>query len=84
MDLLSDTQTDLHDIFYNKIKNDNEFKILYCNFIKDIYKYFFKDEKFLIYQSFPSIRIQFPNGKTIPPHKDSDELSNHPLGEKIF
>ena len=31
--ILNDSQTDLHNIFYDKIKNDNEFKILYCNFL---------------------------------------------------
>jgi hypothetical protein len=57
---LNDCQTDLHDLFYNKIKSNNEFKILYCNFIKDIYKNFFPNEKYILYQSFPSIRIQYP------------------------
>ena len=52
--------------------------------MKDIYTYFYPEEEFFIYQSFPSIRIQFPNGVSIPPHKDSDHLSNHPLGEKNF
>ena len=38
----------------------------------------------MIFQSFPSIRIQFMDSVTVPPHKDSDHLSNHPLREKIF
>ena len=38
----------------------------------------------MIFQSYPSIRIQYENSITIPPHKDSDKLSNHPLGEKNF
>jgi perosamine synthetase len=81
---LNDCQTDLHDIFYNKIKNDEEFKTIYCQFIQEIYKEFFPDEIYLLYQSFPSIRIQYPQSIAIPPHKDSDSLSNHPLGEKNF
>ena len=81
---LNDCQTDLHDLFYQKIKNDNEFKILYCDFIKEIYKSFFPGEKYILYQSFPSIRIQYPKSVVIPKHKDSDLLSNHPLGEKNF
>jgi perosamine synthetase len=38
----------------------------------------------MIYQSFPSIRIQFQNNVVIPPHYDSDELGQHPIGEKNF
>ena len=29
-------------------------------------------------------RIQYMDSVTVPPHKDSDHLSNHPLGEKNF
>ena len=39
--VLNDNQSDLHDIFYNKIKNDDEFKKLYCKFIQHIYTEFF-------------------------------------------
>jgi len=84
LEMLDDSQTDLHNIFYDKIKNDTEFKILYCRFIKYIYESFFPNEKYILYQSFPSIRIQYPQGIAIPSHKDSDSLSNHPLGEKNF
>ena len=82
--LLDDRETDLHKKFYNKIKSDTKFKDLYCNFVKDIYKQFFKDEKIMIFQSFPSVRIQFENSVTVPPHCDSDELGCHPIGEKNF
>lgn len=81
---LNEIDTDLHVIFYNNIKTNNNFKKLYCKFIKDIYKHFFPNEKYMIFQSYPSIRIQYMNSVTIPPHKDSDQLSNHPLGEKNF
>ena len=81
---LNDRDTDLHRLFYDNIKNNNDFKLLYCNFIRDIYTHFFPNETCIIYQSFPSIRIQYFESKTIPPHKDSDQLSNHPLGEKNF
>ena len=74
--VLNDTQTDLHDIFYEKIKADNDFKELYCKFVKHIYEIFFPNEKYILYQSFPSIRIQFPQSITVPAHKDSDSLSN--------
>ena len=81
---LNDKDTDLHNIFYNDIKSNDIFKNLYCKFIKDIYTYFFPDEDFFIYQSFPSIRIQYMDSVVIPPHYDSDLLSNHPVGEKNF
>jgi hypothetical protein len=81
---LSDIETDLHKIFYNDIKSDSKFKILYTELIKDIYANLFPEEDVFIYQSFPSIRIQYHNNTVIPPHYDSDKLGNHPLGEKNF
>jgi len=81
---LSDKDTDLHKKFYNDIKTNNTFKKLYCNLIKDIYSNFFPDEDVLIFQSYPSIRIQFFDNVVIPPHYDSDDLGKHPLGEKNF
>lgn len=81
---LNDKDTDLHRIFYNDIKSNDTFKNLYINFIKDLYTYFYPEEEFFIYQSFPSVRFQYPESVSVPPHKDSDHLSNHPLGEKNF
>lgn len=81
---LNEIDTDLHVKFYNNIKEKETFKKLYCIFIKDIYSEFFPNEKYMIFQSFPSVRFQFMKSVTIPPHKDSDYLSNHPLGEKNF
>jgi perosamine synthetase len=83
-DILDGNDSDLHKIFYQDIKTNNNFKKKYCEFIKEIFNVFFHEEKMLIFQSYPSIRIQYKNGKTIPPHKDSDNLSNHPIGEKNF
>lgn len=83
-DNLSDKETDLHEIFYNDIKKNATFKQLYCNLIKDIYDNLFPEESVYIYQSFPSIRIQYINNIVIPPHYDSDQLGNHPIGEKNF
>lgn len=81
---LNDRDTDLHKIFYDDIKSNNTFKTLYCNFIKDIYKELYLNETYMIYQSFPSIRIQYMDSVVVPPHYDSDHLSNHPDGEKNF
>jgi perosamine synthetase len=81
---LNEVDTDLHEKFYNTIKSNDTFKKYYCAFIKDIYEHFFVDEQYMIFQSFPSIRFQFMKSVAVPPHKDSDYLSNHPLGEKNF
>jgi perosamine synthetase len=78
------SDTELHKIFYNDIKQNDDFKNIYCSLIKDIYEFFFTNENCLIYQSYPSIRIQFENNIVVPKHYDSDNLSNHPNGEKNF
>jgi perosamine synthetase len=81
---LRDVETGLHKIFYKDIRENETFKRLYCSFIKDIYEAFFPEEEHMIFQSFPSIRLQFINNTAIPPHYDSDEIGMHPLGEKNF
>lgn len=81
---LSDVETDLHKIFYKDIKSNATFKQLYCELIKNIYDNLLPDEEIYIYQSFPSIRIQYFNSIVIPPHYDSDHLGNHPIGEQNF
>lgn len=81
---IGDIETDLHKIFYEDIKTTPTFKQLYCNLIKDIFNNLFPNETVLIYQSFPSIRIQYFNNVVIPPHCDSDSIGNHPIGEKNF
>jgi len=81
---ISDYESDLHKQFYTDIKTNPEFKQLYCSLIKQIHTDLFPDEETLIYQSFPSVRFQFPNNVAVPPHCDSDELGKHPLGEHNF
>lgn len=81
---LSDIETDLHKQFYRDIKTNSIFKKLYCDFIVDIFTQLFPEEEVYIYQSFPSIRIQYFNNTVIPPHCDSDHLAKHPTGEKNF
>lgn len=81
---LMDVETTLHKTFYSDIKTNKTFKTLYCNLINDIFNELFPNEKALVYQSFPSIRIQFINNMTVPPHCDSDSIGKHPIGEKNF
>lgn len=84
MGALNDVDTDLHSKFYTHLKTSDVFKRLYNAFVKDIFSTLFPNEPFMVFQSYPSIRIQFMNSMCVPPHKDSDHLSNHPLGEKNF
>lgn len=84
MGTLNDVDTDLHKVFYNDIKTDVVFKKLYCAFVQDLFAGLFPDEDIYMYQSYPSIRFQYLESKAVPPHKDSDNLSNHPLGELNF
>lgn len=83
-EIVEEKDTQLHKKFYNDIKSNDRFKKLYCNLVKDIYSDFFNEEKILIFQSYPSIRIQFFDKIVVPPHCDSDDLGKHPLGEKNF
>lgn len=81
---LQDVETNIHKQFYTDIKTNPAFKTLYCNFVKDIFKRFYPNEPVMIYQSFPSVRFQFINSTAVPPHYDSDDIGQHPLGERNF
>ena len=81
---ISDYETDLHKKFYRDIKTNPHFKSLYCTLIKAIHTQFFPDQEFIIFQSFPSVRFQYPHSTAVPPHYDSDDIGKHPLGEKNF
>ena len=81
---LRDVETELHKKFYSDIRNNVEFKKLYCTFIKDIYEKLYPGEAHMIFQSFPSVRFQFINNTAVPAHYDSDATGMHPLGERNF
>ena len=57
--------------FYNYIDINNEFIELYKNFIIEYIKPFYPDEKYILYQKYPNIRIGFPNLTAIG-KRDSD------------
>jgi perosamine synthetase len=80
----TDVETPLHKKFYSEIKSNNIFKNMYINLVRSIHSEYFPNEPWIAYQSFPSIRFQFPDSIAVPPHCDSDEVGNHPLGEKNF
>lgn len=77
-------ESNLHKHFYADIKSRPAFKELYCRFVTELLQTHFPEEKVLIYQSFPSVRFQYPNNVSVPKHCDSDEIGRHPHGEKNF
>jgi perosamine synthetase len=81
---LEDVETDLQKTFYTDIKARPEFKDMYCSLVSDLYRELFPEEEYLVYQSFPSIRFQYPHNIAVPAHCDSDELGKHPIGEMNF
>ena len=82
---LSEVDSDKHTAFYDSIKSDESFLVNhYIPLVRKIHAAFFPSETELIYQTYPTIRIQYPDGTAIPKHRDSDELSKHPFGENNF
>jgi perosamine synthetase len=84
IDNLQDVETTLHKRFYEFIKSKPDFKNTYTLLLQDILHNLFPTEQGFVFQTFPSIRFQFPGNKAIPPHCDSDELGKHPIGERNF
>jgi len=82
-DLAMDTDSQWHNIFYNKLREGwPEFISLYEEFIKNEIFSLFVEEDNLIYQKTPSFRVSQPEGKAIyVPHCDGDDLHKHPPGE---
>ena len=79
-----DNNTVLHKIFYKKINDGwSEFIELYIKLISEVIKpNFFNDEP-VVYQKFPTFRIQLPNNLSVGEwHKDEDY--NHPPFEINF
>jgi perosamine synthetase len=81
---MRDIESVLHKKFYESIKSSDTFKRMYCKLIRNLFDTLYADEDVLIYQSYPSIRIQFPNNTVVPPHYDSDHIGCHPIGEQNF
>ena len=61
----NDRKCKLIDIFHNYFDNNNEFKNLYKEFIKDFISKLFPYEKLIIYQKTPNIRFHIPNKSNI-------------------
>tara|TARA_R110001583_G_scaffold173021_1_gene326846 strand:+ start:185 stop:871 length:687 start_codon:yes stop_codon:yes gene_type:complete len=83
MDLGNDTHSKFHNIFYRNMNSYwPDFHDTWRSFIIEVIKPTFPEEEKIIYQSFPSFRIQYPNSKAIWVwHYDNDGDHGHPLGE---
>ena len=81
-----DTASVFHRRLYDKLGSGwEEIESLYKKFILEVVKPLFPQEDKLIYQAFPSYRIQYPDNKAITTvHTDSDKDHQHPTGEINF
>ncbi|CAD7970863.1 unnamed protein product [Amoebophrya sp. A25] len=87
--LAMERDIDLHTMFYKYMKHDPETKLLnaYKQFLRSLMGTFFPDEKWVLYQAMPNIRLHLPGSTTIPPHRDQDigkDRTPHPAGEQNF
>ncbi len=82
-DLGKDSESYYHKLFYKEIKNLNSnLRKTWEIFISEEIRSHFPNEKCLIIQKLPNIRIHIPNGVAIKRwHCDSDKDHKHPLGE---
>jgi hypothetical protein len=82
-------------IFYEYYDNNNEFKNLYYKFLKEVVKpIYFPNEKYIVVQTTPNIRLQLPNTTTLgkldtDPKEDiigihNDSQFNHDESEYNF
>jgi hypothetical protein len=83
LQLGKDTHTKFHEIFYDSMRSDwPAFHEAWSGFIRDVVWPLFPHEKKIIYQSYPSFRIQYPESKAIwIMHCDNDGKHRHPYGE---
>ena len=82
-DLGNDSNSRFHRIFYETIRNDESMlRKVWDNFLENQVKTKFQNERKLIVQKLPNIRIHVPGAQAVKRwHHDSDENHNHPLGE---
>ena len=82
-DVGKDSQSNIHHLFYRKIKNeDSILRKLWDCFLSEVVLRNFVNEESYIVQKLPNIRIHIPGSKAINRwHCDSDQDHRHPLGE---
>ena len=82
-DVGKDSQSLIHNTFYNNIKNEeSELRKLWDKFLVNVVLKNYKSKEKFIVQKLPNIRIHIPGAKAINRwHCDSDKDHNHPIGE---
>ena len=83
LDHNNESSTEYHKKFYDFIRNNEDFKKNYNNFIKNEIEGLFDEE--IIFQRLPGFRIHLKNSKAINKwHSDGDADHRHPKGEINF
>ena len=69
--------------FYAALRADGDhlFAVTYRAFVRHVLQQLYPSDTSLIFQTWPSIRLQYPGQTVVPWHSDDDELSQHPPGE---
>ena len=70
--------------FYAAISQDSPLRQTYRRFIRHLHSRLFAGENLCVFQSSPSIRIQYPGEAHLWLHTDSDDEGRHPPGEVHF
>jgi hypothetical protein len=79
----NNSDTFLHDRFYNDMRNDDHFINLYENFVNKYVTRLFREE--FIFQRMPTLRIHFVDNWATPEfHVDTQDGYFHPHGENNF
>ena len=82
-DMSNNSNTVLHDLFYNNLRSSNDFTYLYEDFIN--YKMTSIISEPFLFQTKPTLRIHFVGNWATPEfHTDAEEGYNHPSGEINF
>jgi hypothetical protein len=72
-------------LFYAAASREGgELRRAYRRFIRHLHAALFPDEEVLVFQTLPSIRIQYPNHTLVWLHRDADAEGAHPVGEVNF
>lgn len=81
--LSKDTHSKYHKLFFDNLKSGFEqFEHVYKSFVSSVIGPYFCNQKKIIYQKYPSFRIQYPGQMAVTTkHYDHDKNHKHPVGE---
>ena len=79
----NNSDTVLHDRFYDNIRNNNDIIEIYDRIVEEVVSPILGED--FIYQKMPTLRVHFVNNWATPEfHVDTPEGYNHPHGENNF